>query len=66
MYEKGNGIAQDYAEAVRWYRRAADQGDPAGQHNLGVMYRDGSGVLQDYVQAYMWFNLAASLFSACG
>jgi TPR repeat protein len=26
MYENGQSVPQDYAEAVMWYRRAADQG----------------------------------------
>ena len=26
MYQNGQGVAQDYAEAVKWYRKAADQG----------------------------------------
>lgn len=25
-YASGQGVVQDYAEAVKWYRRAADQG----------------------------------------
>ena len=60
MYRTGEGVPQDYAEAMRWYRLAADQGHAAAQFNLGVMYTDGNGVPQDYVQAHMWFNLAAS------
>jgi hypothetical protein len=24
MYESGRGVPQDYAEAVKWYRKAAD------------------------------------------
>ncbi|MDA0221360.1 MAG: tetratricopeptide repeat protein, partial [Proteobacteria bacterium] len=27
MYYEGTGVPQDYAEAVRWYRLAADQGN---------------------------------------
>ncbi len=27
MYSSGEGVPQDYAEAVRWYRKAAEQGD---------------------------------------
>ena len=38
MYGAGLGVPQDYAEAVRWYRRAAEQGDASAQNNLGVMY----------------------------
>ena len=26
MYEKAQGVGQDYTEAARWYRKAADQG----------------------------------------
>ena len=52
-------MTQDYTEAVRWYRKAADQGNAFAQNNLGVMYDNGNGVAQDYVQAHMWYNLAA-------
>jgi TPR repeat protein len=31
MYENGQGVLQDYAEAVKWYRLAADQGVAAAQ-----------------------------------
>ena len=60
MYEHGGGVPQDYAEALKWYRKAADQGFAKAQNNLGIMYDRGQGVLQDYVQAHMWFNLAAA------
>jgi TPR repeat protein len=53
-------LRQDYAGAVDWYRKAADQGDPNAQANLGLMYADGLGVPQDYVIALMWFGLAAA------
>jgi hypothetical protein len=45
------------AQAVMWWRKAADQGNAKAQSNLGVMYANGWGVPQDYAQAYMWFNL---------
>jgi TPR repeat protein len=54
----------DYAEAVRLWRKAAEQGDATAQFNLGNMYGDGRSVSQDYIQAHKWFNLAASRFSA--
>ena len=34
----GQGVPQDYAEAVKWYRKAAEQGDVNAQHNIGLMY----------------------------
>jgi TPR repeat protein len=59
MYAGGQGVAQDYREAVKWYRSAAEQGIASAQIVLGGMYADGRGVAQDYLRAHMWFNLAA-------
>ena len=58
-YHFGHSVPKDDAEAVKWYRLAADQGLAIAQHNLGGMYRDGKGVPQDYAVAYAWFSLAA-------
>jgi TPR repeat protein len=52
---------QDYTEAMKWFRRAANQRDAVGQGWVGFMYRDGNGVPQDYVRAYMWLTLAAQV-----
>ena len=59
-YSEGEWMPKDYAEAVGWWRKAAEQGDAEAQGNLGVAYRDGRGVPQDLVLAHMWLNLAAS------
>ena len=63
MYASGQGVAQDYKEAARLYRLAAEQGHAKAQGNLGIMYESGRGVAQDYVRAHMWYNLGASSFS---
>jgi TPR repeat protein len=34
MYDNGEGVLQDYVEAVKWYRLTADQGDANAQANL--------------------------------
>ncbi len=39
MYYDGWGVPQDYAEAVKWWRKAAEQGYGEAQFNLGYMYR---------------------------
>ena len=52
-------MLQDDAEAVRWFRKVADQGDTDAQYNLGIMYRDGEGVPEDYAQAATWFRKSA-------
>ena len=59
-YDNGEGVIQDYKEAVKWYTKAAEQGNAPAQYNLGVMYGKGEGVLQDNVYAHMWFNIASS------
>ena len=59
MCEKGEGTAQNFAEAARWYRAAAEQGDGEAQLFLGLMYREGRGVPQDFEEAYHWCALAA-------
>jgi TPR repeat protein len=59
MYATGQGVAQDHAKAVDWFRLAAAQGHPGGQSNIGVAYAMGQGVPRDYIRAYMWWTLAA-------
>ena len=57
--QNGRGVAQDYAEAMRWYRKAADQGNAVAQYNLGGLYENGRGVAQDYAEAMRWYRKAA-------
>ena len=59
-YYNGQGVPQDYKEAVKWYRLSAEQGDTLAQGKLGMMYIEGKGVFQDYTLANMWFNLCGS------
>lgn len=60
MYSEGHGVSQDYAEAIKWLRLSADQGNPAAQTNLGVIYADGRGVTQDFKEAIKWYQAAAA------
>jgi TPR repeat protein len=55
MYENGRGVPQDYSEAARWYRIAAEQGVAYAQNNLGILYQRGRGVQQSYAEAARWF-----------
>jgi len=41
------GVGKDYAEAVKWFRKAAEQNNAAAQDNLGQCYTAGEGVAQD-------------------
>jgi len=58
-YYFGEGVEQDFVEAVKWYRLAAEQGDALAQFNLGIAYDNGEGVAQDFVEAVKWYRLAA-------
>jgi TPR repeat protein len=60
MYEYGKGVPQDFAEAVAWYRKAAEQGYVIAQTSLGWMFANSQGVPQDHIRAYMWFKLATA------
>lgn len=60
MYYKGRVVAEDYKEAVKWWRLAAEQGFAEALNNLGMMYGNGDGVAKDDVEACKWFDLAAS------
>ena len=59
MYDNGEGVPKDDAEAVRWYRLAAAQGYALAQLNLGLMYANGEGVPEDDAEAVRWYRLAA-------
>ena len=61
-YRDGEGVQQDYVEAAKLYRLAADQGNVGAQYYLGDMYYyEGQGVSQDYGEAARWYRLAADL-----
>ena len=58
-YEYGDGRVQDYAKAVYWYTKAAEQGNSEGQYILGDCYYKGEGVTKDYEKAaYCWTKAA--------
>jgi TPR repeat protein len=58
-YYHGDGVPQNYAEAVKWYRKAAEQGNATGQLDLGLMYEMGLGAKLDYFKAPYWYRKAA-------
>ena len=60
MYRDGQGVEQDFIQALRWLHSAADQGLLDAQFALGNIYAGGSGITKDLVQAYMWFDIAAA------
>ncbi len=59
LFFKGEGVAQDYAEATKWFLLAARQGHAQAQFNLGMMYATGQGVAQDHAEAAKWYRISA-------
>jgi thiol-disulfide isomerase/thioredoxin len=59
LYQRGNGVPEDAAEAGAWFRRAAGQGYADAQFRLGFVYSNGEGVPPDDVESLAWFSRAA-------
>ena len=58
-YAAGDGVAQDWAEAFKWFSLAAAAGMPTAQHNLAVMYERSRGTDQNLDEAAKWYAKAA-------
>lgn len=57
----GDGVPASQVQAAECYRKAAGQGHPAAQYNLGMMYGQGQGMPRDEECAGMWLGRAAAL-----
>lgn len=60
MHSFGLGVVPDYKASVKWYTRAAEQGNPIAQYNLARLYYLGQGVKENLAYAHMWANHASS------
>lgn len=60
-YFSGNGIGQDYAQALRYFKMAADNGNLYALKNLGRIYMNGFGTVQASPrEAIKWYSKAAN------
>ena len=59
MHANGDGVPENYAEAVKWFRIAVAQGYAGAQYNLGLMYHHRLGVLENHAEAIKFYWLAA-------
>jgi putative methionine-R-sulfoxide reductase with GAF domain len=57
-YATGDGVRQDYREAMRWFLPAAELGNVPAQAKVATCYWAGKGVPRDYSKAYFWALLA--------
>jgi TPR repeat protein len=63
MFEKGEGISVDMAEAARWYREALELGNANGAEHLARLHRDGRGMPKDIEAAKQLYQKAIELVS---
>jgi len=59
-------VKQGHAEAARWYQKAAAQGHPGAQCNLGGIYASNQGLKQVHAEAVRWYRKAAEQGDAVG
>ena len=58
LYDIGQDVSKDYAQARQWWKKAASQGHAEAQYNLGVLYAEGLGVPLDTTKARELFEKA--------
>jgi len=59
-YEWGEGVPQDYAAALAWYRRAAEAGEARALVQAGVLLANGMGTERNPQAAAALFRQAAA------
>jgi hypothetical protein len=64
MYQQGStNVKKNPLEAVKWFRKASDQGNERAMCQLGYCYVLGLGLKKDMSEAVKWFRKAATLGS---
>jgi TPR repeat protein len=53
------GSKPDYTQAAKWFRQAAEMGEPHAQLALGLLYWSGRGIEPNAQSAVGWFRKAA-------
>lgn len=61
MHHMGEGVPQNFSQALNWYRTAADGGHAEGYFSMGQMYEKGQGSPQDFTRAFEAYQAASDL-----
>lgn len=61
MYFTGRDVEQNYASAVKWFEKAAMQGEPDSMFHLAICYDEGLGVEKDNEKSFHYLVEAANL-----
>lgn len=59
IYFMGLGVPRDEKQALSWYKKAADAGDPQALYELGLMSETGVSTTLDFAQAVKYYQAAA-------
>jgi TPR repeat protein len=62
--QHGQGVQQNYAEAMAWYQKAAAQGDAVAIGEIGFLHHNGLGVPMNFDLALQFYLKAANLGDA--
>ena len=60
MYQTGEQVSVDIAEAAHWYRLAGEAGEVKAMISLGLLYESGEGIDKNLVEAAYWYRKAAN------
>ncbi len=61
-FHDGEGVEEDYAQAIYWFRKAAESGCAESSCQLGSMYLNGRGLKKEDVgEAVKWYDKALAL-----
>jgi TPR repeat protein len=60
VYQRGQGVKQDYKKALYWFHKAAQKHNSDAEFSLGTMYQHGQGVTQNDTLAAQWFAKSAA------
>jgi TPR repeat protein len=56
---RGDGLPRDPAEGIKWFRIAAENGDPAAQNDLGYSLESELNEKADLIEVCKWYLLAS-------
>lgn len=59
-YHYGEGVPQNYSEALKWFQKSAGQGFAPAQSELGYMHEQGHGTVVNFDEALKWYRKAAA------
>lgn len=52
---------QQYSQALKWFLKAAAQGNQGAQNKIAFLYAKGLGVRKDYQEALKWYHKTADI-----